>query len=129
MIKLVVIVMILVGLMDYALMIASSMWEDKETYMREQQEKEQTMIDIGADLQRAFDEGYEKGKADRPQGEWEKIGEDTYYHRCPYCKRIRAFKDSRFCDWCGARMKGAANEDNDRLSKQNASYVHQLCVP
>lgn len=28
------------------------------------------MIDIGADLQRAFDEGYEKGKADRPQGEW-----------------------------------------------------------
>lgn len=27
------------------------------------------MIDIGADLQRAFDEGYEKGKADRPQGE------------------------------------------------------------
>ena len=27
------------------------------------------MIDIGADLQRAFDEGYEKGKADRPQ-EW-----------------------------------------------------------
>ena len=28
------------------------------------------MIDIGADLQRAFDEGYEKGKADRPQGKW-----------------------------------------------------------
>ncbi len=26
------------------------------------------MIDIGADLQRAFDDGYEKGKADRPQG-------------------------------------------------------------
>ena len=26
------------------------------------------MIDIGSDLQRAFDEGYEKGKADRPQG-------------------------------------------------------------
>lgn len=25
------------------------------------------MIDIGADLQRSFDEGYEKGKADRPQ--------------------------------------------------------------
>ena len=48
--------------------------------------------------------------ADRPQGEWEKIGEDTYYYRCPYCKRIRAFKDSRFCDWCGARMKGADDE-------------------
>ena len=44
------------------------------------------MVDIGADLQRAFDEGYEKGKADehrwwsehcanctdgdRPQGKW-----------------------------------------------------------
>ena len=26
--------------------------------------REQTMIDIGADLQRAFDEGYEKGKAE-----------------------------------------------------------------
>lgn len=31
--------------------------------------EETMMIDIGADLQRAFDEGYEKGKADRPQ-EW-----------------------------------------------------------
>jgi hypothetical protein len=31
--------------------------------------EERAMIDIGADLQRAFDEGYEKGKADRPQ-EW-----------------------------------------------------------
>lgn len=28
------------------------------------------MIDIGADLQRAFDEGYERGRADRPQGKW-----------------------------------------------------------
>ena len=27
------------------------------------------MIDIGLELQKAFDEGYEKGKADRPQ-EW-----------------------------------------------------------
>jgi len=37
------------------------------------------MFDIGADLQRAFDEGYEKGKADRPQ-EWipcsERLPED-----------------------------------------------------
>jgi len=27
------------------------------------------------------------------------------------------------------KQKGVANEDNDRLPKQNASYVHQLCVP
>lgn len=45
--------------------------------------------------------------ADRPQGEWELVGERIQYRRCPYCKRPRAFQDTRFCDWCGARMKGA----------------------
>lgn len=44
---------------------------------------------------------------DRPQGEWELVGERIQYRRCPYCKRPRAFQDTRFCDWCGARMKGA----------------------
>ena len=48
--------------------------------------------------------------ADRPQGEWELVGERTQYRRCPYCKRIRAFQDTRFCDWCGARMKGADDD-------------------
>lgn len=41
------------------------------------------MIDIGADLQRAFDEGYEKGKADRPQGEWISCSERLPEHDIP----------------------------------------------
>lgn len=45
--------------------------------------------------------------ADRPQGEWEITGKNHPYKRCPFCKRVRAFTDTRFCDWCGARMKGA----------------------
>lgn len=36
------------------------------------------MIDIGLELQKAFDEGYEKGKADRPQGEWIEV--DNKHH-------------------------------------------------
>ena len=50
--------------------------------------------------------------ADRPQGEWEIVGKNHPYKRCPFCKRVRAFTDTRFCDWCGARMKGADDEDN-----------------
>jgi hypothetical protein len=42
--------------------------------------------------------------AGRPQGEWETIGKNHIYKRCPFCKRVRAFTDTRFCDWCGARM-------------------------
>ena len=47
---------------------------------------------------------------DRPQGEWEIVGKNHPYKRCPFCKRVRAFTDTRFCDWCGARMKGADDE-------------------
>lgn len=47
---------------------------------------------------------------DRPQGEWEVVGKNHPYKRCPFCKRVRAFTDTRFCDWCGARMKGADDE-------------------
>ena len=48
--------------------------------------------------------------ADRPQGEWEIVGKNHPYKRCPFCKRVGAFTDTRFCDWCGARMKGADDE-------------------
>ena len=34
MVKLIVVVIAFVGLLDYALLVASSMWEDEETYMR-----------------------------------------------------------------------------------------------
>ena len=63
-------------------------------------------VDVELNLKLA----YERGKSDRPQGEWELVGERTQYRRCPYCKRTRAFQDTRFCDWCGARMKGADDE-------------------
>ena len=43
--------------------------------------------------------------ADRPQGEWEIVGKNHPYKRCPFCKRVRAFTDTRFCDWCGADMR------------------------
>lgn len=48
--------------------------------------------------------------ADRPQGEWETAGKQFKYIRCPYCKTTRASSRSRFCGWCGARLKGADDE-------------------
>lgn len=73
------------------------------------------MIDIGADLQRAFDEGYEKGKADRPQGEWRDMGD---FEKCSVCKatHLKEFQSyygkviwikTPYCPQCGAKMKGA----------------------
>ena len=75
------------------------------------------MIDIGADLQRAFDEGYEKGKSDRPQGEWLLSGiqrqEDNdngnYAYVCTNCKHTDIHAKTQkvpYCWWCGAKMKG-----------------------
>lgn len=88
------------------------------------------MIDIGADLQRAFDDGYEKGKADRPQGAWI-VDILNYKSVCSLCGASEThfiygtemwygLGKSRFCPYCGARMfakdtnvpnkKGATNE-------------------
>ena len=41
------------------------------------------------------------------KGEWEIVGRKYFRRICPFCKRPRAFRDSRFCDWCGADMRGA----------------------
>ena len=82
------------------------------------------MIDIGADLQRAFDEGYEKGKADRPQGEWKGYNADKggdwlrddgtpVFLVCDKCYGTVINNGSahwNFCPNCGARMKGADDE-------------------
>lgn len=90
------------------------------------------MVDIGADLQRAFDEGYEKGKADehrwwsehcanctdgdRPQGEWINKGD---YAECSKCGADSETqfdgvepvpRKTKFCSNCGAQMKGADDD-------------------
>ena len=67
---------------------------------------EQMAYDIG------YQRGYEKGKADRPQGEWIEQ-EDDYHHywECSECGMGVGLDDIRnFCPNCGARMKGADDE-------------------
>ena len=47
--------------------------------------------------------------ADRPQGEW--LDEDSYYYwRCSNCNEQSCCR-SKFCGNCGARMKGADDEN------------------
>jgi len=78
---------------------------------------EQMAYDIG------YQRGYEKGKADRPQGEWID-GEHNVAmcdgYRCNRCgffvpwdyehKFIDFINDYHFCPNCGARMKGADDD-------------------
>ena len=67
------------------------------------------------DITDAFMRGYEKGKADRPQGEWERVSADKYvqhayhFYRCSKCGYDHIGK-TNFCPNCGARMKGADDE-------------------
>lgn len=78
------------------------------------------MIDIGADLQRAFDEGYEKGKAeerrwwtefcanckdgDRAKGEWTNAGFLTVC--CSNCgSQFHELEAVNYCPACGAEME------------------------
>lgn len=68
-------------------------------------------VDLSSVYSTAYKSGYEKGKADRPQGEW--IRDDIGTLICSECKRPR--RDSRightnFCNSCGAQMKGACND-------------------
>ena len=88
--------------------------------------------DISEYSDRLWKNAYERGKADRPQGEW--IAVDSYsafggseeqwnahgnpiaYHYCSNCKsqtRVDEFGEEMltdFCPNCGARMKGADDE-------------------
>lgn len=67
------------------------------------------------DITDAFMRGYEKGKADRPQGEW--IDAEIRYEDgalpiqvCSECKTFYPLEYTggghRFCPNCGARIKG-----------------------
>lgn len=67
------------------------------------------MFDIGADLQRAFDEGYEEGKADRPQGKWIKRFGSINCSVCKHSSWSNSFehlvRSFNYCPNCGARME------------------------
>ena len=64
------------------------------------------------DITDAFMRGYVKGKADRPQGEWEYTNnplrlDDEW--ACSRCGNI-SFVKTNFCDRCGADMRGVDDE-------------------
>lgn len=70
------------------------------------------MIDIGADLQRAFDEGYEAGKAARQHGEWNPYytkREHNHIFNCKLCGDTfivtQGNDDMNFCPNCGSRNR------------------------
>lgn len=60
---------------------------------------------------------YECGKAERKRGEWIKqIDEQAWWYECSVCGDY-PLKDaygheslSQFCPWCGADMRGEAND-------------------
>ena len=79
-------------------------------------------MDMERVIQEAFDNGYlrgyEKGKADRPQGEWKVRGNPKRnLWECSLC-RCTIYSESerdrnefhKWCGRCGARMKGAGDE-------------------
>ena len=72
-----------------------------------------TATDIVKALREAEYRGYMKAVADRPQGEWIDISE--WYaprQKCSICETIVVGYGSNFCPNCGARMKGADDEEN-----------------
>ena len=51
--------------------------------------------------------GYEKGKADRPKGEWI---ESVYDLMCSNCENTQEYEKFPYCPYCGADMRGEDNE-------------------
>ena len=76
-------------------------------------------IDLGEYSDKLWRNAYERGKADRPQGEWFKDENGDY--RCSECggceeqfiygtENWYGRGESKFCPSCGARMKGVGDE-------------------
>lgn len=83
-----------------------------------------TAVEIDTDISEYSDKlwrnAYERGKADRPQGEWVdaeiplESGDTMPIQVCNLCKTFYPLAYTggghRFCPNCGARMKGADDE-------------------
>ena len=78
-----------------------------------------TAVEIDTDISKYSDKlwknAYERGKADRPQGEWIETSDGTMCgncHKFPYDDGEYHIANwySDFCPNCGARMKGADDE-------------------
>ena len=75
-------------------------------------------VDLSSVYSTAYKSGYEKGKADRPQGEWLKfgLGRGTRILFCTNCERrievplSQGDSNYDFCPNCGCRMKGADDD-------------------
>ena len=66
-------------------------------------------VDLSSVYSTAYKNGYEKGKADRLQGEWIDVNGDGSLWRCDQCKDTACCKGN-YCPNCGCRMKGADDE-------------------
>ena len=64
--------------------------------------------------ERLWQKAYERGKADRPQGEWIDRGMRvpcSWVKKCSLCgHETDTWRWCKFCPNCGARMKGADDE-------------------
>jgi hypothetical protein len=64
-----------------------------------------------SDVAKALDEGYEKGKADRPQGKWVDDGDTLICSNCKTAYNHPIFHNGwNYCPNCGTRMKEVDNE-------------------
>ena len=59
--------------------------------------------------QMIFNEGYRRGKADRPRGKWEEINVKEYKALCSNCGTWSVVMGN-FCPNCGADMRGEDDE-------------------
>ena len=75
-------------------------------------------VDISKYSDKLWKNAYERGKADRPQGEWIDMGD---FEKCSVCKgtHLKEFQSyygkviwiqTPYCPNCGCRMKGADDE-------------------